>query len=210
MIRIMSADGTEPFAPAAVPPWPAALLAAAQWRRVEPGGVLFRNGDAAHHVYGLAAGRVVLNRVGAAGEDIVIHVALAGECFAEASLHGGHFHCTAVAAEPATVAMVPADLLRERIQGDPAFALQWTALLARQLRTARARVERLCLRSAAERVRHLLQTEGSGPACAYTPRGPLKALAAELGLTPEALYRTLATMQRAGSLRRVGTTLCLA
>lgn len=180
--------------------WPADLEAMAQRRSLAAGTVLFRNGDPARHVFALVNGQVVLSRVGVAGEDIVIHVAQAGECFAEAALHGGRYHCTAVATGEAEVAAVPAEALRHRLQKDPAFALAWAALLATQLRRARARVERLCLRSAADRVLHLLQTEGIDGV--YTLRGTQRALAAELGLTPEAFYRTLAALHHAGRLRR--------
>jgi CRP-like cAMP-binding protein len=209
MIRIMSVDPTAADRADGSPPWPAALDAMARRRPLAAGTVLFRTGDPARHVFALVRGQVVLRRVGVAGEDIVIHVAQAGECFAEASLHGGRYHCTAEATGAAEVAAVPAEALRARLQDDPAFALAWSALLAQQLRRARARVERLCLRSAADRVLHLLQTEGRGSDCSYTPRGTLRALAAELGLTPEALYRTLAALQRGGRLQRDGAVLRL-
>jgi CRP/FNR family transcriptional regulator, dissimilatory nitrate respiration regulator len=209
MIRIMSVDDPAADLTAAWPPWPAALDTMADRHHLAAGAVLFRNGDPARHVFALRRGQVVLRRVGVAGEDIVIHLAQAGECFAEASLHGGHYHCTAEAVGTADVAAVPAETLRARLRDDPDFALQWSALLAAQLRRTRARVERLCLRSAADRVLHLLQTEGQGREGAYTPRSTLRALAAELGLTPEALYRTLAALQRAGRLRRDGPVLRL-
>lgn len=207
MIQIMSAKHVVAHAAGHVPPWPAALDRLAQRRDLPAGAVLFRHGDPARHVFALWHGQVVLRRVGVAGEDIVIHVASAGECFAEAALHSGHYHCTAEAVAPAQVAAVPTDALRARLRDDPDLALQWAALLSAQLRRTRARVERLCLRSAADRVLHLLQTEGHDGA--YTPRSSLRALAAELGLTPEALYRTLTAMQRAGRLRRDGTVLHL-
>jgi len=118
--------------------WPAALEAMAQRRPMAAGTVLFRNGDPARHVFALVSGQVVLSRVGVAGEDIVIHVAQAGECFAEAALQGGRYHCTAVATGEAEVAAVPAEAMRHRLQEDPAFPLAWAALLATQLRRARA------------------------------------------------------------------------
>lgn len=54
---------------------------------------------------------------------------------------------------------------------------------------------------------HLLQTEGTDRV--YTLRGTQRALAGELGLTPEALYRTLAALHKAGRLRRGAGTLRL-
>jgi DNA-binding MarR family transcriptional regulator len=63
-------------------------------------------------------------------------------------------------------------------------------------------VERLSLRSAAARVRHLLVSEGRGPLCEVVLGGTLKDLSRQLGLTHEVLYRTLATMEREGVIER--------
>jgi DNA-binding MarR family transcriptional regulator len=63
-------------------------------------------------------------------------------------------------------------------------------------------VERLSLRSAAERVLHLLGSEGRGPRREYQPPASLKDLARDLALTPEALYRTLAQLERDGVIER--------
>lgn len=75
-------------------------------------------------------------------------------------------------------------------------------MLARQLRAIRTRVERLSLKSAAERVRHLLVSEGRGVCCEVVLNGTLKDLARHLGLTHEVLYRTLAAMEREGLIER--------
>ena len=84
----------------------------------------------------------------------------------------------------------------------PEFAHQWVALLARQLHAARARLERLALKSAAERVLHYLHTEGKGPRCEVALAGSVKDLAKELGLTHESLYRTLARLEQDGVVTR--------
>lgn len=190
-------------------PLPAALSGLAQMNSFGPGELVFRNGSAARHVHFLAGGQVTLSRFGAQGEPVSIHVALAGEYFAEASLHSERYHCDAVVVQPAVVASIPSAALRELLRRDPEFALEWVAILSRQLRQTRARVERLSLKGAAERVRHLLLTEGRGAGHRYTLRGSVKDLAAELGLTHEALYRTLAAMEREGVVERNGSTIAL-
>jgi len=78
------------------------------------------------------------------------------------------------------------------------FRDKWIAHLARELRRVRAHSERLSLRTARERVLHFIETEGE--------RGTInldqskKDWASELGLTHEALYRTLAKMEKRGEL----------
>lgn len=190
-------------------PLPKALSELAQVTSFGPSELVFRNGAAARHVHFLAGGQVTLSRFGPLGEPVSIHVALAGEYFAEASLHSERYHCDAVVVQPAVVASIPSTALRELLRRDPEFALQWVAILSLQLRQTRARVERLSLKGAAERVRHLLLTEGKGAGHRYALRGSVKDLAAELGLTHEALYRTLAAMEREGVVARNGSTIAL-
>ena len=170
---------------------------------------VFRVGAPARHVYFLLHGRVALHRFGPDGEEVPIHVADVGEFFAEASLHADRYHCTALALAESEVAAIPSEALRARVQNDPQFAMQWMATLSSQLRRARARVERLSIRSASERVRHLLVTEGHGKMPTYTLPGTVRELASQLGLTHEALYRTLAAMQRSGIIERVDQDISL-
>lgn len=181
---------------APLPGLPAALAHLAVEHSFDSGDVVFRLGAAARHVHFLAEGGVTLSRFGLQGEEVAIHAARAGEFFAEASLHSERYHCTAVVAQPATVASIPSGDLKELLRSDAEFAMQWLAIVSRQLRHARTRVERLCLKGARARVRHLLLTEGSGAAHRYTLNGSVKDLAVDLGLSHEALYRTLASMER--------------
>jgi CRP-like cAMP-binding protein len=149
-------------------------------------------------------------RYGRAGEAVVLHEARCGEFFAEASLDSVRYHCDAIASERSELLQVPAAALREMLDTDREFSWQWVTLLARQLRTVRSRVERLSLKSAAERVRHLLASEGRGPRCEFVLDGTIKDLARNLGLTHEALYRTLAAMEREGAIERQDMVLRLA
>lgn len=190
-------------------PLPGPLTGLAEVRTLGPGELVFRSGSAARHVHFLAQGRVTLSRFGPQGEPVAIHVAQTGEYFAEASLHSDRYHCDAVVVVPSVVASIPSPGLRELLCRDPEFAMQWVAILSRQLRQTRARVERLSLKGAADRVRHLLLIEGKGAAHRYTVRGSVKDLAAELGLTHEALYRTLAAMERDGVIERRGSKFAL-
>jgi CRP-like cAMP-binding protein len=190
-------------------PLPESLSALAEVTSFDQGERVFHNGAAARHVHFLASGQVTLSRFGPQGEPVSIHVALAGEYFAEASLHSERYHCDAVVAQPAVVASIPSTALRDLLRRDADFALQWVAILSQQLRRTRARVERLSIKGAAARVRHLLLTEGQGAGHRYTLRGSIKDLAAELGLTHEALYRTLAAMEREGVVERSASTIAL-
>lgn len=177
--------------------------------RHQAGELVFRRGGPTHSVYFVASGSVRLTRYGPAGEEVVLHEARPGEFLAEASLDSERYHCDAIAGAATTLWKVPAATLREWIERDPAFASAWMSWLARQLRAARARNERLALRSASDRIRHLLLSEGRGPDYEFRASATLKDLARDLALSHESLYRTLARMERDGEIERDGTVLRL-
>ena len=68
------------------------------------------------------------------------------------------------------------------------------------MKRLRLQCERLALHRVQDRVLHLLATEGE--AGRYLVPGGLKSLAAELGVTHEALYRGLSALEQAGRLAR--------
>ena len=188
---------------------PPILVAASTRIDREPGEAVFRSGDRTHSVYFVQAGAVRLVRYGRAGEEVLLHDSRAGEFFAEASLDSARYHCDAIASEQSRLLQFPSAVFNQLLDHDREFARHWISLLARQLRTVLARVERLSLKSASERVLHLLMSEGRGPACEYRLPGTAKDLARQLGLTHEALYRTLAAMERERVLERNGPILRL-
>ena len=190
--------------------FPPALLACVSRLELAPGQAVFRAGTPPRHIHFLEEGAVRLVRHGRQGEEVVLHDASPGEFLAEASLETVRYHCDAVASQPSVVLRVLKADFERLLADDPIFARSWMTLLARQLRTARARVERLSLRSAEDRIRHLLLTEGRGPRCELEVAGTLKDLARRLGLTHESLYRTMARMQQDGVIDRQGTQLSLA
>lgn len=181
---------------------PPALLALATALAPRRGEMLFHQGDAATAIYFVKAGCLRLQRHGRDGEEVSLHDARGGEFCAEASLASPRYHCDALAVVDSEVLRFPSDPVKALLRDDADFAGAWIQLLSRQLRGARARVERLSLRSAAERVLHLLGSEGRGPRREYQPPTSLKDLARDLALTPEALYRTLAQLERDGVIER--------
>jgi CRP-like cAMP-binding protein len=187
---------------------PATVRAAATERRLKSGEALFRLGDKSVGVSKVVAGRVRLARVDRAGHEIVLHVAGPGDLIAEASLFSPHYHCDAVASTDAVVRTYPKRALLDAFEHDPKAAQAFAAMLARQVMALRARIEQRNIRSARERVRHWLALN-AGADGAVILRGTLKEAAAELGLTHEALYRTLATLERAGEIVRKDGTILL-
>jgi CRP-like cAMP-binding protein len=181
---------------------PAAVRAAAIDRKLKAGEALFRLGDKTAGLWEVMAGRVRLTRVDRSGREVILYVAGAGETLAEASLFSSSYHCDAIASTDALVCIYPKAAMLAAFDKDPKAAQAFTATLARQVMNLRTRIEQRNIRSARERVRHFLSVNANADGRAVGLRGTLKDLAAELGLTHEALYRTLAVLERAGEVKR--------
>jgi len=181
---------------------PAAVRAAAIDRKLKSGEALFRLGDKTEGFCEVVAGRVRLSRVDRSGREVILYVAGAGETIAEASLFSPQYHCDAIASTNVVVRIYPKAAVLDAFDKDPKSAQAFTATLARQVMNLRTRVEQRNIRSARERVRHFLSLNAGADGRTVALTGTLKDLAAELGLTHEALYRTLAGLERAGEIKR--------
>jgi CRP-like cAMP-binding protein len=181
---------------------PAAVRAAAIDRRLKSGETLFHLGDKSAGLCEVVAGRVRLSRVDRSGREVILYVASPGETIAEASLFSPSYHCDAVASTDALVRIYSKPAVLAAFEKDARCAQSFTAMLARQVMNLRTRLEQRNIRSARERVRHFLKVNAGADGRSVDLRGTLKDLAAELGLTHEALYRTLASLERAGEIKR--------
>ena len=177
-------------------------------RRIAAGELLFRCGDKTFGIFFVAAGRLRMQRVTPDGGTVTLHVARPGEMFAEASLFAARYQCDVVAETDSEVWVYAKSELTPRLRDDPESLWAFAAGLARGLHGLRQRYELKQSRSAPERVLQLLRLR-CDDAGIYRGTGTLKDMAAELGLTPEALYRALATLERQGRIGRSERALSL-
>jgi CRP-like cAMP-binding protein len=156
-------------------------------RALAPGQYLFHRGDPVRVLYQVLAGEVRLTRHQTDGATLVLQRAVAGDILAEASLFVARYHCDAIAATASSVRSIATRVLRERLAREPGFAEAWSAHLAGLVQRARLRAEILSLKTVAAKLEAWLAwNEGTLP-----PKGDWKSLAAEIGTSPEALYREL-------------------
>ena len=181
---------------------PASVRAAAVDRKLKSGETLFRLGDKTVGLCEVIAGRVRLARVDRSGHEIVLHIAGAGETIAEASLFSPQYHCDAIASTNAMVRVYPKREMLNAFERDPKAVKAFSAMLARQVMNLRTRIEQRNIRSAKERVWHFLVLNVGSDGRTVELRRTLKDIAAELGLTHEALYRAVAALERGGAIRR--------
>jgi CRP-like cAMP-binding protein len=188
---------------------PVAVRKAATDHKLKAGEALFCLGDKTAGLCEVLSGRVRLARVDCSGREIVLHVAGAGETFAEASLFSAQYHCDAIASTNATVRIYPKREVLAAFEKNPKAAQAFSATLAHQVMNLRTRIEQRNIRSARERVRHFLALNTGSDGRTVELRGTLKDFAAEIGLTHEVLYRTLAALERCGGIKRKGAKITL-
>ena len=152
------------------------------------------------------AGEVRLVRLSRSGSEIVLQRARDG-ILAEASLDQPAYHCDALASIPTTVLRVPREIDSAGTKGRALRRSVARRSCRDELRRLRAQCERLSLNTAHERIIHYLETEGENGVLVLAQTK--KQWAAELGLSHEALYRSLAQMEKSGSIRIEGRILRL-
>jgi CRP-like cAMP-binding protein len=181
---------------------PAAVRGAGKEKSLSAGETLFRAGARSLGFYEVLTGRVRLARTDASGRESILYTATPGEALAEASLFSATYHCDAVATTDATVRLYPKAALLAAFEDDPEALRAFSAMLARQVMGLRTQLERNTMRSAADRLRHYLSLNVGADGHTVPLAGSLKELAANLGLTHEALYRALAKLAKAGEIKR--------
>jgi len=179
------------------------VQAAGVERALKAGQSLFRSGQRTAGFYMVISGRVRLVRVDRAGREAVLHVASAGETLAEASPFAPVYHCDAIAMTDAIVRLYPKALVLVEFERNPKAAQAFMTMLARQVMNLRTRLEQRNIHSARDRIWHYLALNTGADGRTVKLTGTLKNLAAELGLTHEALYRTLAEMAAAREIERL-------
>ena len=178
-------------------------------RSLDRNEVLFRQGEKAAAIYFIEVGRLRLERRTFDGRQLVLGTTPAGEFFVEAALFADTFHCDAVATVPSRVCVYPKAAVLNALRSNPENAMSFLALVAHQVIELRQRLELMKVRSAKERVMLYLDLNAGPDGHKVSLRNQLQDIANELGLTREAFYRTLASLEREGTIERVGARILL-
>jgi CRP-like cAMP-binding protein len=185
------------------------LEAASSVRDIGQGELLFEQGAPAEAIFSVENGRLRLIRRTIDDHLIVLHTARPGELFAEASLFAEAYHCDAVAAVSSRVRAYPKTSVLEALRHNPALAEAFIARLAQQLQELRGRMELRNIGSARERVLQYLRLRAGALSRSVALEGQLQDIAAEIGVSRETLYRTLAALEDEGQLARSGSAILL-
>ncbi len=188
---------------------PERVRAAGVERTLKAGQALFRMGDVPAVLFEVVKGKVRLVRTDTSGRETVLYTAGPGQVISEASLFAETYHCNAIASVATTVRAYPKAALFAEFARDPEAASAFMAMLAREIMSLRTRLEIANIHSARDRVHHYLALNAPADRRTVSLPGTVKDLAQHLGLTHEALYRTLAAMEQDGEIRRTGRKITL-
>jgi CRP-like cAMP-binding protein len=130
-----------------------------------------------------------------------MHSVRPGELFAEASIFSARYHCDAIATMACEVLVYPKTELLRRLKDESEDLWAFAAELAHRLHEVRTRLELREIRPAPERVLQSLRLRSAANGT-WKMDSTLKQFAEEIGLTHEALYRTLAMLERDGQIAR--------
>ncbi len=157
-------------------------------RKFPAGALVFERDDPVHQYYVVQSGEVHLLRRQEDGTGVILQRATDGAILGEASFNTAAYHCSAVSVEASTLIAFNRQAVRKLLVNDPAAALAFATHLAREVQNARRRAEIISLRKVADRVDAWLVWNNDK----LPPKGSWHRMAAEIGVTPEALYRELA------------------
>jgi CRP-like cAMP-binding protein len=161
-------------------------------RQVAANEVLFRQGDPVRFMYVVRSGCVHLVRWGENGSSAVMQRAEAPAALAESSVFSPAYHCDGVCIANSVVARADVRQLRKALDEQPELLRKLTRHLAREVQLTRSRLELLSRRTVADRLDGWLAlNSGELP-----PRGQWRAVAEDIGISPEAFYRELQRRRR--------------
>lgn len=163
--------------------------------------IFVQQGEIANSINFVLSGQIRL--VTFTEERIINHYfVMSGESFTETALFADTYLYTAIADKPSRIASIDKEVFRQGIIDLPELADAYIRQLATRLRAVKTLLELRSLRSARERILQYLiyQVKSSNPTIIL--ERSLKDLAFELGLSAEALSRTLSRLEFEGVISR--------
>lgn len=162
---------------------------------VEADEAVFRQGDGVHSIFQVREGAVAMVRHLSDGTMLTIATASVGETFAEAALFSERYHCDAIARSNAVIAAAPVAAIKVRLETEPKLAIELAEAFSAQVRLLRALIEIQRIKRAPDRLLAWLRWRASGNPPVVEAPDAWSRVASSIGLTPEALYRALRTLE---------------
>ena len=182
------------------------------------GEIAFHEGDRCHNVFVVCAGRMKLVTSSSEGKTLLLRFAGPGTLLGltEAMLDRHPYQCSAIAAEPAALAVVPVETFLRFVTTYPEACLRLTVALSEQYKIAQRETKFLAFGgSSISRIAHLLLEEAAvhGEVAADGIRIPSHITHAELaqaiGSTRETVTRILGELNQSGVIKRTANAIVI-
>lgn len=157
-------------------------------RQYNSGALIFERDEPVVSYFAVRAGKAQLLRRQTDGTKVILQRAKAGSILAEASLNTDFYHCSANAISDLELVVIKRQKVQDMLASRPNAAQALMIHLAQEVQNARRRAEILSLKRVAERLDAWLVWHDQ----ILPEKGEWHRLAAEIGVSPEALYRALA------------------
>jgi CRP/FNR family transcriptional regulator, dissimilatory nitrate respiration regulator len=182
---------------------PTDLQTAVTYHNLADGEILFYQNEPSTAIFVVDSGGIKLLHYTEAGKTVNHYSVQPGEYFAEVALFSEVYLCTAIAESSTRVICFPKQLFLNSMEKDFNLSRNFTEQLARRLHQTKLLLELRGIRSARHRVLRYLHVMTPPNEKILHLEQPLKHIANDIGISPEALSRTLTQLQNEGILTRI-------
>lgn len=163
-------------------------------RELTTGQILFQQGDPTEYMFWVESGRLKL--VSFTEQQMITYYTVgAGESCTETALNIEAYSCTVIAEQPSRVLAIPKHDFLEALQQSSNLCQQYVCQLTQRFESIKQLLELRSIRSARNRLLHYLTQQRQPGQVTIPLTTSLKVLAANLGMSPEALSRTFSQLE---------------
>jgi CRP/FNR family transcriptional regulator, dissimilatory nitrate respiration regulator len=181
---------------------PESLQSVVKHQVLQAGEHLFHLGEVSTAMYAIKTGRIRLLHYTERGQIVNHYQVTVGQVLAEVVLFIDDYACTAITEEPTEVLVFPKQSFLAALQQHPDFARAFMSQLAHRLHLTKVMLELRGIHPARERVLHYLRFIMPANQNSIVLEQPLKSIAYDLGITPEALSRSFTQLEAQGIIQR--------
>lgn len=180
-----------------------------RYQDLQPSEILFHQGDPVSAIYWVESGRVRLDRCTSDGKVYTFQVSRPGDSIAFSALFDNSYEGLAISEVASRVAVCPKDVLLEHLAQQSNVTQTIVQQLGQEINSFRKQLELREIRNAEYRIMHYLRAIATSSGNLIQLDRPLKLIAADLGLSPESLYRALIRLENQGAIRRMKQSIML-
>jgi CRP-like cAMP-binding protein len=180
-----------------------------RYQDLKPDEILFHQGDPVSAIYWVELGRVRLDRCTSEGKVYTFQVSRPGDSLAFSTLFDNFYEWLAISEVASRVIVCPKEVLLEHLAQQSCLTQTTVQQLGLEINSFRKQLELRELRNAEYRIMHYLRAIAASSGNTIQLDRPLKLIAADLGLSPESLYRALIRLENQGAIRRIKQSIVL-